>query len=73
MAAITVLAAAELAFKAVDVASNFLAQAQRAGNAIAKAKAEGRDHLTDAEWKAITQPADDAIQELKDAIAKAEE
>lgn len=69
----TVPEATEIAVLAMNAAAQMLAKAQIAGDAIAKAQAEGRAHLTDAEVQNIQQVDDVARTRLVDAIAKTTE
>lgn len=70
---ITVVKGAEIAVAAVEAAMSLLAKAKVAGAAVAKAQAEGRVHLTSAEWQSIVAVDDTARDRLVDAIAKAED
>lgn len=60
--------AAELALLAIDAALSALEKAQQAGRVVAQAQAEGRAHLTDAEWATIQQTDDAPRERLVETI-----
>lgn len=71
IAGVPLAKAVVIGIQAMEAAAALLEKAQTVGKAIQTAQAEGRTHLTDAEWNQIAKTADDPIEKLRQTIAQA--
>lgn len=66
---VPVAKAVEVGLMALDAIMALTQKAQVAGQAVARAQADGRSELTDAEWAAIKKTAEDPLEELRQTLA----